>query len=86
VSFAAITLCIASQRVFIVVSVYFVTNSVRKFLDILSYIIIYLPRWAPKYLTGNVKSMNGPGKNSRGHEDQNMTAFIVFPIGDQAPR
>jgi hypothetical protein len=35
VSFAAITLCVASQRVFIVV--YFVINSVRKLLDIPSY-------------------------------------------------
>jgi hypothetical protein len=33
VSVAAITLCIASQRVFIVVSVYFVIESVRKLLD-----------------------------------------------------
>jgi hypothetical protein len=33
VSFAAITLCVASQRVFIVV-VYFVVDSVRKLLDI----------------------------------------------------
>jgi hypothetical protein len=33
VSFAAITLCIASQRVFIVVSLYFVIDSVRKLLD-----------------------------------------------------
>jgi succinate-acetate transporter protein len=33
VSFAAITLCVASQRVFIVVSVYFVIDSVRKLLD-----------------------------------------------------
>jgi hypothetical protein len=32
VSFAAITLCVASQRVFIVV-VYFVIDSVRKLLD-----------------------------------------------------
>jgi len=32
VSFAAITICVASQRVFIVV-VYFVTDSVRKLLD-----------------------------------------------------
>jgi hypothetical protein len=31
--FAAITLCVASQRVFIVVSVYFVIDSVRKLLD-----------------------------------------------------
>jgi len=30
VSFAAITLCVASQRVVIVVSVYFVIDSVRK--------------------------------------------------------
>jgi hypothetical protein len=33
VSFAAITLCVPSQRVFIVVNVYFVTDSVRKLLD-----------------------------------------------------
>jgi hypothetical protein len=35
VSFAAITLCVASQLVFIVV--YFVINSIRKLLDIPSY-------------------------------------------------
>jgi hypothetical protein len=35
VSFAAITLCVASQRVFIVV--YFVIDSVRKLLDTPSY-------------------------------------------------
>jgi hypothetical protein len=38
VSFAAITLCVASQRVFIVV--YFVIDSVRKLLDTPSYIIV----------------------------------------------
>jgi len=32
-SFATITLCVASQRVFIVVSVYFVIDPVRKLLD-----------------------------------------------------
>jgi hypothetical protein len=37
VSFAAITPCVASQRVFIVVSVYFVVDSVRKLLDTLVY-------------------------------------------------
>jgi hypothetical protein len=37
VSFAAITLCVASQRVFIAVSVYFVIDWVRKLLDTLSY-------------------------------------------------
>jgi hypothetical protein len=33
VSFAAITPCVASQRVFIVVNIYFVIDSVRKLLD-----------------------------------------------------
>jgi hypothetical protein len=37
VSFAAITLCVASEQVFIVVSVYFVIDSVRKLLNIPSY-------------------------------------------------
>jgi hypothetical protein len=38
VNFAAITLFVASQRVFVVVSVYFVIDSVRKLLDTPSYI------------------------------------------------
>jgi hypothetical protein len=37
VSFAAMTVCVASQRVFIVVSVYFVIDWVRKLLDTPSY-------------------------------------------------
>jgi hypothetical protein len=41
VSIAAITLCVASQLVFIVVNTHFVTDSVRKFLDTSSYILIY---------------------------------------------
>jgi hypothetical protein len=41
VSFVAITLCVASQRVFNVVSVYFVIDSVRKLLDTPSY-----PYWS----------------------------------------
>jgi hypothetical protein len=36
VSFAAITLCVASQLVFVVVSIYFVINPVRKLLDTFS--------------------------------------------------
>jgi hypothetical protein len=40
VSFAAITLCVASQRMFIVVSVYFVVDSFRKLMDTPSYICI----------------------------------------------
>jgi hypothetical protein len=35
--FAAITLCVASQRVFVVASVYFIIDSVRKLLDIAWY-------------------------------------------------
>jgi hypothetical protein len=38
VSFAAVTLCVASQRVFIVVSVYFVIDSIRKLLVTSSYV------------------------------------------------
>jgi hypothetical protein len=38
VSFAAITLCVASQRVFIAV-VYFVIDSVRELLDTPSYLL-----------------------------------------------
>jgi hypothetical protein len=39
-SFSVITLCVASQRVFIVVSVYFVIDSVRKFFNTSSYNIL----------------------------------------------
>jgi hypothetical protein len=42
VSFAAITLCVASERVLIVVSVYFVIDSVRKLLDTPSYVPVCL--------------------------------------------
>jgi hypothetical protein len=41
VSFAVITLCVASQRVFIVAVVYFVTDSVRILLDTPSYMLPY---------------------------------------------
>jgi hypothetical protein len=43
VSSAAITLCVPSQRVFVVIAVYFVIDSVRKLLDTPSY-FIYLKR------------------------------------------
>jgi hypothetical protein len=38
VSFAAIALCVASERVFIVIGLYFVIDSVRKLLDTPSYV------------------------------------------------
>jgi hypothetical protein len=39
VSFAAITLCVASERVFIVIVVYFVIDSVRELLDTPTYVV-----------------------------------------------
>jgi hypothetical protein len=39
VRFAAITLCVASQRVFVVVSTYVDIESVRKLLDTPSYVL-----------------------------------------------
>jgi hypothetical protein len=43
VSFAAITLRVASQRVFIVVSLYIFIDSVRKLLDTSSYKLNRIP-------------------------------------------
>jgi hypothetical protein len=43
VSFAAITLYVPSQRVFSVVSVYFVIHSIQKLLDTLSYTTLHKP-------------------------------------------
>jgi hypothetical protein len=40
VSFVTITLCVASQRVFIVTGVYFVIDSVRELLETPSYVQI----------------------------------------------
>jgi len=49
VSFEAITLCIASERVSIVVNLYFVTDSGRKLSDTPSYFMTYTD-----YCIGNV--------------------------------
>jgi hypothetical protein len=48
VSFTVMTLCVASQRVFIVVSVYFVIDSVRKLLDTPSYIFSLIRKKTPE--------------------------------------
>jgi hypothetical protein len=40
VNFATITLCVSSQRMFIVVVAYFVIDSVRKLLNIPSYVLL----------------------------------------------
>jgi len=44
VSFAAITLCVASQLVFIVMSIYFVVDLVQKLLDTPSYTTTHVER------------------------------------------
>jgi len=50
VSFATITLCIASQRVFVVV-VYFIINSVQKLLHAHSYMFIYTEQSSKKQIS-----------------------------------
>jgi hypothetical protein len=45
VSFVAINLCVASQRVFIVVRVYFVIDSARKLLDTQIYLMGVIYVW-----------------------------------------
>jgi len=55
VRFAAITLCVASQRVFIVVDdVYFVIYSVRKLLDTLSYVYKFILRMYTTLLLSSI--------------------------------
>jgi hypothetical protein len=59
VSFAVITLCVVFQRVFVVVVVYFVIDSVRKLLDTLSYylrgVVLLLGSWTRGYHLLTVK-------------------------------
>jgi hypothetical protein len=74
VSFAAKTLSIASQRVFIVVSVYFVIDSVRKILE------------TPSYITLNVEAdlnhYNLSGKMyTRFQRVYSATLHFYYPMG-----
>jgi hypothetical protein len=55
VSFSVITLCVASQRVFIVVSVYFVIDSVRKRLDTPSYYEVEVTSSGITFIPSSVK-------------------------------
>jgi hypothetical protein len=59
VSFAAITLCVAFQRVSVVVSVYFVIDSVRKLLDTPSYLMEGL---GSRYISGSVATSLQTGR------------------------
>jgi hypothetical protein len=93
VSFAAITLCVASQRVIQKVSLYFVIDSVRKRLDTRSHLFIYLLT----YLVGialsyglddqgpRVRFPAGAGNFSLHHSVQNGSgAHPVHPLPQYA--
>jgi hypothetical protein len=64
VRFATITLYVTAQRVFTVVSVYFVIGSVRKLLDTPSYAALVRDTAAVSYLQVKYKSgcVNGLGR------------------------
>jgi hypothetical protein len=79
VSFAAITLCVASKRVFIVVRVYFVTDSIRKFSDTPSYTVGKAPLNNQRIIIRQSRDSSvgialGYGLNDRGSR-------IRFPAG-----
>jgi hypothetical protein len=63
VSFAAVTLCVASQRVFIIVVVYFVIYSVRKLLDTPSYPSIRFG--GLRNITETCQDSRFPGRDSK---------------------
>jgi hypothetical protein len=75
VSFSAIILCVASQRVFIVV-VYFVIVSVRKLLDITSY-IVRVPEVHSSIHRGRVERNRGPAR-ARTHTHTHTHACICM--------
>jgi hypothetical protein len=77
VSFAAISLCVASQRVIPKVSVYFVIDSVRKLLDTPSYVCMYVCMLTlSKYIGKVITCME---KNSYREADDPLT-------GQETPR
>jgi hypothetical protein len=82
VSFAAVTLCVASQRVFVVV--YFVIDSVREFLDVPPYCIIKTQSLT--ILLGFLphrRVQTGPGAQSASYP---MGTGVSFPRGKAAGR
>jgi hypothetical protein len=71
VSFTAITLCFASQRVFIVVSIYFVIDLVRKRFDTHSYFFPVILNFLHEYLKTCLSRKERPKKAWR----------VVFSFG-----
>jgi hypothetical protein len=89
VSFAAITICVASQRVFIVVSVYFVIDSVRKLLDTPMYMLpncvlintskinnVRIRRWVVSF---SLRPLYSPGKSPR-HPPDTSAWFLGYKL------
>jgi hypothetical protein len=68
VSFAAITLCVASHRVFIVLVVYFVIESVPKLLDTPSYVNMQGPERLWGHLTSYPLGKRGSFPGSKAVE------------------
>jgi hypothetical protein len=71
VSFATITLCVASQRVFVVVD--FFINSVRKLLDTLSYIC---SRYSARLLCAHKLHSRVLERGSRGPSTVTLIALL----------
>jgi hypothetical protein len=80
VSFAAITLCVDSQRVFIVVA-YFVIGSVRKFLYTPSYMCKFLSRFT-LYSLSNWKTLS----NKRLINHSRPMEFVCFTVMSSVPK
>jgi hypothetical protein len=80
VSLAAINLCIASQRMFIVVSVYFVIDSVRKLLDTSSYVMRLGGAWIASHpMTGFRTSGVEHSVSATTRYSYFLTAIIKIP-------
>jgi hypothetical protein len=90
VSFAAITLCVASQRVFILV--YFVIDSVRKLLDTPSYIFVLYFSHSSTYVWNRDSSISvltrlqarRPGFDSRQGKGRDFLFYYRFQIDSEA--
>jgi hypothetical protein len=78
VSSAAITLSVASQRVFIFVGVYFVIYSVRKFLDAPSYEAYFVIRSSVYILLLQIKRVPDLMPFSFGHSWFSWTFLMVY--------
>jgi hypothetical protein len=75
VSFAAIAICVGSQKVFIVVSMYFAIDSVRKLLDLRTHIFRIEAAWASVALVSYRNTTRGQNT-----EDLNCSLFFLIAV------